>query len=74
MGSSKTLTSDVLKLDCDKELARITAGIRHCVFAKLKKRGVVVALSGGIDSSVVAANPITQQRISPFSLAKNFID
>ena len=55
MGSGKTLTSDVLKLDCDRELARIAKGIRHCVFAKLKKRGVVVALSGGIDSSVVAA-------------------
>lgn len=54
MGSGKTLTSDVLKLDCDRELARIAAGVQHCVFAKLKKRGVVVALSGGIDSSVVA--------------------
>lgn len=55
MGSGKTLTLDVLKLDCDRELARITAGIKDCVFTKLKKRGVVVALSGGIDSSVTAA-------------------
>jgi len=55
MGTGKTLNLDVLKLDCDRELARMAAGIRHCVFAKLKKRGVVVALSGGIDSSVVVA-------------------
>lgn len=55
MRKSKTLTLDVLKLDCDKESARIAAGIRDCVSAGLKKRGVVIALSGGIDSSLVAA-------------------
>ena len=55
MGSNKTLTLDVLKLDCNRELERIEAGIRHCAFAKLKKRGAVVALSGGVDSSVVAS-------------------
>jgi len=52
---SKTLTLDALKLDCDKELATIVAGIRDCVSARLKKRGIVIALSGGIDSSLVAA-------------------
>jgi len=55
MRKSKTLTLDVLKLDCDKESARIAAGIRDCVSARLKKRGIVIALSGGIDSSLVAA-------------------
>ena len=54
MKQSKTLTLDVLKLDCDKELATIIAGIRNSVTTRLKKRGVVVALSGGIDSSLVA--------------------
>lgn len=54
MANNRILSLDVLKLDCDKELAKIAAGIQDCVFTKLKKRGVVVALSGGVDSSVVA--------------------
>ena len=49
-----TFTSDVLKLDCHKELEKIVAGIRKGVVKQLRKRGVVVALSGGVDSSVVA--------------------
>jgi len=49
-----TFTADVLKLDCRKELEKIVAGIRNGVVKQLRKRGVVVALSGGVDSSVVA--------------------
>jgi NAD+ synthase len=52
---SKTLSMDVLKLDCDKELAIIATGIRNCIIRRFKKRGIVIALSGGIDSSLVAA-------------------
>jgi len=44
-----------LKLDPAKELAHSTASIREIVSERLKRRGVVVALSGGIDSSTVAA-------------------
>jgi NAD+ synthase len=51
----KILSLDALKLDCDKELAIIAAGIRNCIIRSFKKRGVVIALSGGIDSSLVAA-------------------
>jgi NAD+ synthase len=42
-------------LDAAQEVARIEAIIREMVFSRLKRRGVVVGLSGGIDSSVVAA-------------------
>jgi len=53
--ANTTFTADVLKLDCHKELEKIVAGIRNGVVKQLRKRGVVVALSGGVDSSVVAA-------------------
>jgi NAD+ synthase len=45
----------MLKLDCDKEVQKITDTIRKVVLKQFKKRGAVVALSGGIDSSVVGA-------------------
>lgn len=46
---------DVLKLDPEVEVARIVETIRAHVLAELRKRGAVVGLSGGVDSSVVAA-------------------
>jgi NAD+ synthase len=46
---------DVLRLDCAKETEKIVAALRTVVVTVFKKRGVVVALSGGIDSSVVGA-------------------
>jgi NAD+ synthase len=46
---------DVLKLDCDNETARITQCLEGQLEKQLKRRGVVVALSGGIDSSLVGA-------------------
>ncbi|MBX3210629.1 MAG: NAD(+) synthase [Labilithrix sp.] len=47
-------SADVLKLDTKKEVERITAALRKQVGQVLKRRGAVIALSGGIDSSVVA--------------------
>ncbi|NQT24762.1 NAD(+) synthase [candidate division KSB1 bacterium] len=47
--------SDVLKIDCIKETKKITDFLCDSVLKQFKKRGVVVALSGGIDSSVVGA-------------------
>lgn len=44
-----------LALDHDVETDRIAATIRTQVLGTLRRRGVVVGLSGGIDSSVVAA-------------------
>jgi NAD+ synthase len=43
-----------LAIDADAETARISASLRECL-SRSRRRGVVVALSGGIDSSVVAA-------------------
>jgi NAD+ synthase len=47
--------ADVLRIDCAAESARIEQGIREIIAKRLKRKGAVVALSGGIDSSVVAA-------------------
>lgn len=44
----------VLRIDAATEIERIVAGIRNIVFRQLKRRGAVVGVSGGIDSSVVA--------------------
>lgn len=55
MGSEKKFSAEVLKLHCAKETAKITHKLREIVLKRFKKRGVVVALSGGIDSSVVGA-------------------
>ncbi len=44
-----------LELDAAVEAERIAESIRTVVSLKLKRQGVVVALSGGIDSSTVAA-------------------
>jgi NAD+ synthase len=52
--SQKVFGPDVLKLDYEKEAGRIGAALRDAVLRRFKKKGVVVALSGGIDSSVVA--------------------
>jgi NAD+ synthase len=45
----------MLKLDCAEETEQTVKVLREIVLKRFKKRGVVVALSGGIDSSVVGA-------------------
>jgi NAD+ synthase len=44
-----------LHLDADAAVARIAETLRHQVGQELRRRGVVVAMSGGVDSSVCAA-------------------
>ena len=44
-----------LEIDCEQELDKIAESMRSVVLGQFKKRGAVVALSGGIDSSVVGA-------------------
>jgi NAD+ synthase len=53
-GAPFPLTPAVLELDLAAETERIAAWMRRTV-AGLRRRGVVVAMSGGIDSSVCAA-------------------
>ena len=45
----------VLDIDYEHEAQRICAGLREAVATTLRRRGLVVAISGGIDSSVCAA-------------------
>jgi NAD+ synthase len=49
------LSADVLAIDCAAEVARITARLRSAVGVELRRRGAVVAVSGGVDSAVCAA-------------------
>ena len=48
------ITPDVLRLDAARETERIAAWIRETVFHQLRRKGAVIGVSGGIDSSVVA--------------------
>lgn len=50
-----TLIDTLLDFDRDAEINRITSKIRELMRLHLKRRGLVVAMSGGIDSSVCAA-------------------
>ena len=53
--STTAFSAQVLTLDAPVEIARIAASMREVVFKRLRRKGVVVGISGGIDSSVVAA-------------------
>ena len=46
---------ELLRLDCRAESASICGAIRKALGRRLHKRGLVVGISGGIDSSVTAA-------------------
>ena len=50
-----SISADVLDLDPEAAVDEIVAGLRAVVGERLRKRGAVVGLSGGIDSSVCAA-------------------
>jgi len=53
--ASTTLNHDVLQMNYHEEVARIGEWMRDAVGRVLRKRGLVIAMSGGIDSSVSAA-------------------
>ena len=48
-------SADVLRLDAAREVSRIADAIRTTISTTLKRRGAVLGISGGIDSSVSAA-------------------
>lgn len=47
--------ADILAIDCETEANRIVERMVDIVGRQLRRRGVVIALSGGVDSSVCAA-------------------
>jgi NAD+ synthase len=49
------LSFDVLKIDCEKIAGEVETSLRQIVFKRFHKKGAVVGISGGIDSSCVAA-------------------
>ncbi|HEU4370266.1 MAG TPA: NAD(+) synthase [Methylomirabilota bacterium] len=53
--SALALSADVLSLDPARATERIAAAVREQVTRQLRRKGVVLGLSGGIDSSVAAA-------------------
>jgi NAD+ synthase len=61
-----TFKNDILSIDPEEEVNKIVGQIRSIVSKKLRRRGLVVALSGGIDSSVsagLAAKALGPERV-----------
>ncbi len=54
MNSSVVVSRDMLQLDAALETEKIVVRIRDIVFNQLKRKGAVIGVSGGIDSTVVA--------------------
>lgn len=55
MNSTIPFSQDVLNLDCEKESEKIITAIRNILSTQLKRRGFILGVSGGIDSSVTLA-------------------
>jgi NAD+ synthase len=55
MSTSVAFSPDVLRLDAAREAERIEQGIRRIIFDRFRRKGAVLGLSGGIDSSVTGA-------------------
>lgn len=66
MAFSSTFSKEVLNLDCESETEKICAKINEFLSGDLKRRGLVVGISGGIDSSVtlaLAVKALGKQRV-----------
>ena len=53
--TAPTLHAEILAIDCEAQASRIAARMVEIVGRELRRRGVVIGLSGGVDSSVCAA-------------------
>lgn len=53
--TGQPFTAADLELDCTAAIAHMSEAIRTQVLKRLRRRGVIVGVSGGIDSSVTAA-------------------
>jgi NAD+ synthase len=66
MTGKPSFSKEILKIDPEREVKKITEQIRSLLSKKIKRRGLIVALSGGIDSSVslgLAAKAIGPDRV-----------
>jgi NAD+ synthase len=52
MTATKPFHRDILKLDAEKEVARIAEQLRQNIFKVLKRKGGIIGISGGVDSAV----------------------
>jgi NAD+ synthase len=52
---TEPFSAALLQIDCAREVERICAFLREQVLRRFRKKGVVLGLSGGVDSSTVAA-------------------
>jgi len=55
VSAAPRVSPDLLRIDPEQATAEITAAIESAVTRLMRKRGLVVGLSGGVDSSVCAA-------------------
>jgi len=55
MTTSSIAAAELLRIDAAAEIEKIGPEIREIVLTRFRRKGAVVAVSGGIDSSVVAA-------------------
>lgn len=55
VATDETFSAEALALDAASEAQRIADAIHNQVLRRLRRRGVVIGLSGGVDSSVTAA-------------------
>lgn len=53
--TNKELNNNVLDLDLDAEVSNISNEIKSILSTKLHRRGLIIAISGGVDSAVCAA-------------------
>ena len=55
METQTCFSAEVLRIDPAREVQAIERGIREIVFQRFRRKGAVLGVSGGIDSSVTAA-------------------
>jgi len=55
VSANSKISFEVLKIDCERVAVETEASIREIAFKRFRKKGAVVGVSGGIDSSLVAA-------------------
>jgi NAD+ synthase len=55
MSERRPFSADLLRIDSAAEAERISAAVRDALGRTLRRRGLVVGISGGIDSGVTAA-------------------